>query len=1084
MGVVYLGIGWDGSQVAVKVLRPELADDQEFRSRFRREVSALMRVKGLCTVRVIEADTESAQPFMITEYAEGPSLAEYIDSYGLMGPDMLYGLATGLAEALTVIHAAGIVHRDFKPSNVILTGAGPKVIDFGIAQALDATSLTRTGMMVGSAGFMAPEQISGRPGPPTDIFVWGVTVAYAATGQPPFGTGDTHAVLYRVMHGDPDISGVPDPLRSLVAAALTKAPDQRPTARQLLDQLTSISMAPMATSPRIQESPTQTVLAQTWQQTGPGPSGPRPAGDDSRSNSSLLLEPAQSPGTPYPGTPYPGAASAGTPPPGTQPPGTQPPGTTPSTHPGAADGNPGRFSRRTAAIGTAALAAAAVAAAVVFAILPGHAPKEGPAANEGGPGTATPVAPNSLPTYPGQLARGVFQRIDRIVTSGSTMVTTGSQKTGDAVRQQFFVSTDAGQNWRLAPVQRPGGGQPPLGHEAIRIAGGQRGWMAFGDDAIWTSQDGQSWTLAGTRGITPRQSNDTINVVTNTPDGFLAAGYETTSAGSQAVTWTSRDGVTWQRLTAAQLGLQEPAGTPSGIDFAVSHGNATVITDRGAGVWLSTDSGAHWTPVTIPVDHGAQNAIRGVSFDGAGLIAVRPGRTASGASDGVAYFSQDGRTWQYAGTIAAAGGWSPDVVKGSDYGFVVVGRTRDQYVAYTSTGTGTKWLPTGSLGSTSSGPGFTPAVGPGGRVIAAGSTNSTRTNQQGLLIEADTAGHQQPVSLSSIPGGLVPEQTVSGVAVAGNEQVAVGSADGYPAVWRRVSDGPWTLVSSLTQVSAGTDLAELSAVTHGPHGWLAVGPGPLVLTSSDGTTWRSSSGITHDLAGVSAVQAASSPHGYVITGTVAEPGGAYSRDVWWSPDLVSWTKARDVNDTGGSSRVLAVAAGPAGFVSAGSHDKLPAVWTSSDGRTWTAASIPLPTGATAGVIQQVAVNGSHAVALGQQTTAHGVQPLAERSDDGGKTWQPVPFTAPGPGVSFTALTASGGGFTAAARFGSSGGTTAAAVWTSADGTSWARSSVSGLTDGGSHAITALAASGSAVTGIDSVQTQASQQFLVRSLPSG
>jgi serine/threonine protein kinase len=1054
MGVVYLGIGWDGSQVAVKVLRPELADDQEFRSRFRREVSALMRVKGLCTVRVIEADTESAQPFMITEYAEGPSLAEYIDSYGLIGPDMLYGLATGLAEALTVIHAAGIVHRDFKPSNVILTGAGPKVIDFGIAQALDATSLTGTGMMVGSAGFMAPEQISGRPGPPTDIFVWGVTVAYAATGQPPFGTGDTHAVLYRVMHGDPDISGVPDPLRSLVAAALTKDPDRRPTARQLLDQLTSISMAPMATSPRIQESPTQTVLAQTWQQTGLGPSGPRPAGEDSRSNGSLLLEPAQSRGT------------------------------TPSTHPGAADGNPGRFSRRTAAIGTAALAAAAVAAAVVFAILPGHTPKEGPAANEGGPGTATPVAPNSLPTYPGQLARGVFQRIHRVVTSGSTMVTTGSQKTGDAVRQQFFVSTDAGQNWRLAPVQRPGGGQPPLGHEATRIAGGQRGWMAFGDDAIWTSQDGQSWTLAGTRGITPRQSNDTINVVTNTPDGFLAAGYETTSAGSQAVTWTSRDGVTWQRLTAARLGLQEPAGTPSGIDFAVSRGNATVITDRGAGVWLSTDSGAHWTPVTIPVDHGAQNAISGVSFDGAGLIAVRPGRTASGASDGVAYFSQDGRTWQYAGTIAAAGGWSPDVVKGSDYGFVVVGRTRDQYVAYTSTGTGTKWLPTGSLGSTSSGPGFTPAVGPGGRVIAAGSTNSTRTSQQGLLIEADTAGHQQPVSLSSIPGGLVPEQTVSGVALAGNEQVAVGSADGYPAVWRRVSDGPWTLVSSLTQVSAGTDLAELSAVTHGPHGWLAVGPGPLVLTSSDGTTWRSSSGITHDLAGVSAVQAASGPHGYVITGTVAEPGGAHSRDVWWSPDLVSWTKARDVNDTGGSSRVLAVAAGPAGFVSAGSHDKLPAVWTSSDGRTWTAASTPLPTGATAGVIQQVAVNGSHAVALGQQTTAHGVQPLAERSDDGGKTWQPVPFTAPGPGVSFTALTVSGGGFTAAARFGSSGGTTAAAVWTSADGTSWARSSVSGLTDSGSHAITALAASGSAVTGIDSVQNQASQQFLVRSLPSG
>jgi hypothetical protein len=267
--------------------------------------------------------------------------------------------------------------------------------------------------------------------------------------------------------------------------------------------------------------------------------------------------------------------------------------------------------------------------------------------------------------------------------------------------------------------------------------------------------------------------------------------------------------VSWQRLTAAQLGLQEPGGTPQGIDFAASQGTATVITDRGAGVWLSTDSGAHWTPVTVPVDHGAQNSISGVSFDGAGLVLVRPGRTASGASDGVAYFSKDGRTWQYAGTIAAAGGWSPDAVKGGDYGFVVTGHTTDQYVAYTSTGTGTKWRPTGPLGSTSSGPGFTPAIGPGGNVIAAGKTNATRTNQQGLLIKADTAGHLEPVSLGSIQGGLIPEEAVNSVAVAGNEQVAVGSADGYPAVWRRVAAGPWSLVSALDQVSASTDLAGL-----------------------------------------------------------------------------------------------------------------------------------------------------------------------------------------------------------------------------------------------------------------------------------
>jgi hypothetical protein len=1065
MGVVYLGARRDGTQVAVKVLRPELADDQDFRRRFRREVSALMRVNGVCTVRVIEADTESPRPFMVTEYAEGPSLAEYIDSYGPLAPDMLYGLATGLAEALTVIHAVGLVHRDLKPSNVILTDVGPKVIDFGIAQALDATSMTQTGMMVGSSGFMAPEQISGRPGQQADIFVWGVTVAYAATGQSPFGTGDTHAVLYRVMYGEPDLAAVPEPLLTFVAAALAKDPDQRPTAHQLLDRLTSVP----AQSPRAYDSPTQTILSRTWQQTAPPASRIRPADEPRAAAGSLLLEPPP----PVPGRP------------GTVPPGTVPPGTVPPVPGGGMPrSRRGRLSRRTAAIGVSALAAAAVAVAVVLVVLRGHAPEQGPAANEGGPGGANPVAANTMPTYPGQLTRGVFHQIQRIVASGSTMVTTGSLKTGDAVRQQFFVSSDAGRNWHLAPVQLPGGGQPPLGHEAVRIAGGPRGWMAFGDHSIWTSPDGQAWTLAGTRGITPRQPDDVINVVTSTPDGFLAAGYEATSAGSQATVWTSHDGLNWQRLTAAQLGLLTSGTTAQAIDFATAHGTATVITDRGSGIWMSNDSGAHWTPVTVPVDHGARDAISGVSFDGAGFVLVRPGLTASGASDGVAYFSADGRTWQYAGTIAPAGGWTPDVVKGSDYGFVVTGHTGQHYVAYTSTGTGTKWLPTGPLGSTSDGGPLTPAVGPGGNVIAAGSTNSTKTSQEALLIKADTAGDRQQVPLSAIPGGLIPEEAVRSLAVSGNEQIAAGSADGYPAVWRRVSEGGWSLVSSLGQVSADPGLAGLSAVTHGSHGWLAVGPGPFVLTSADGKNWQPAQTIMRDLAGVSAVQAAAGPRGYVITGTVAQPGGGYSRDVWWSPDLVNWTRAHDVNETTGSNQVHAVAAGPSGFVSAGAHERLPVAWTSPDGRTWTAVLLPLPAGASAGVIQQVAVNGNHAVALGQQTTAQGVLPLAEQSDDGGQTWHPVPFSAPGPGVSFTALTAGAGGFTATARFSTSGGTMGAAVWTSTEGKNWTRSQVGGLTGGGSHNLTALAASGRAVTGIDSVQAQASQQFVVRRLTAG
>jgi serine/threonine protein kinase len=272
MGVVYLAETGDGQPVAVKVLRPELADNPEFRTRFGREVTALTRIQGMCTVRVIEADTEAPKPFLVTEYADGPSLSEYVDAHGPLDPRMLYGLATGLAEALTAIHAAGIVHRDLKPSNVLLTAAGPKVIDFGIAQALDTTSLTRTGITVGSAGFMAPEQIMGRAGTAADIFTWAVTVAFAASGKAPFGTGASDAIMYRIMHAAPDISAVPPGLLPLVEAGLAKDPQARPAAPQLLAQLTNTAARPSAGY----ENPTQTILAQNWHAPATGPAGPAP----------------------------------------------------------------------------------------------------------------------------------------------------------------------------------------------------------------------------------------------------------------------------------------------------------------------------------------------------------------------------------------------------------------------------------------------------------------------------------------------------------------------------------------------------------------------------------------------------------------------------------------------------------------------------------------------------------------------------------------------------------------------------------------------------------------------------------------
>lgn len=286
MGVVYLGVAGDGSHVAVKMLRPELSDDNQFRARFRREVASLTRVHGICTVRVIEADTESPRPFLVTEYVSGPSLAEHVGAAGPLQPAMLQGLATGLAEALTAIHEAGVVHRDLKPANVLLTPAGPKVIDFGIAQSLDSTAVTRAGITVGSPGFMAPEQITGRAGQAADIFTWGLTIAYAAKGEPPFGTGPADAILYRILHDSPDVAAVPPELRPLVAAALARYPDERPTARALLAQLTSEA----AHTHIPDEVPTQLVLSRTWLL--PAGSSPEPAKPRRLSRPGVILSSA------------------------------------------------------------------------------------------------------------------------------------------------------------------------------------------------------------------------------------------------------------------------------------------------------------------------------------------------------------------------------------------------------------------------------------------------------------------------------------------------------------------------------------------------------------------------------------------------------------------------------------------------------------------------------------------------------------------------------------------------------------------------------------------------------------------------
>ncbi|WP_261571049.1 serine/threonine-protein kinase [Frankia gtarii] len=241
MGVVYYGTA-AGTPVAVKVIRADLAGDAEFRARFRREITLMRRVVGTCTARVVDADPDADPPYLAVEYLPGPTLAARIQAQGPMEPEIVRTLAVGLAEALIAIHTAGVVHRDLKPGNVLLTASGPKVVDFGIATAADMTSLTRTGAAIGSPAYMSPEQIAGvAVGPPTDVFAWACTVAFAATGRPPFGHGPTDAVLFRIRHDPPDLANVPVELRDLLSAALAKDPQHRPDARGLLRQMLVLS---------------------------------------------------------------------------------------------------------------------------------------------------------------------------------------------------------------------------------------------------------------------------------------------------------------------------------------------------------------------------------------------------------------------------------------------------------------------------------------------------------------------------------------------------------------------------------------------------------------------------------------------------------------------------------------------------------------------------------------------------------------------------------------------------------------------------------------------------------------------------
>jgi ABC-type transport system substrate-binding protein len=236
-GIVYLGSRPDGRQVAVKLLRTSFTTDAKARAYFAKELAAAQRVQPFCTAAILDADIAGATPYIVSEYVEGPSLREVVERHGPQSGPALDQLAVGTVNALVAIHRAGIVHRDLKPNNILLAADGPRVIDFGIARALDAT-FSMTSGIVGTPAYMAPEQLNGQPlTPAVDVFAWGVVMTYAANGHPAFGQDTLGVIINRILHAEPDLGRLSGPLRGVVAACLAKDPGARPTAEAVLAAL-------------------------------------------------------------------------------------------------------------------------------------------------------------------------------------------------------------------------------------------------------------------------------------------------------------------------------------------------------------------------------------------------------------------------------------------------------------------------------------------------------------------------------------------------------------------------------------------------------------------------------------------------------------------------------------------------------------------------------------------------------------------------------------------------------------------------------------------------------------------------------
>ncbi|MEV8635974.1 protein kinase [Streptosporangium sp. NPDC051023] len=421
MGTVYLATAPTGRPVAVKVIKPEVAVEDGFAARFHAEVRNARRVASFCTAQVLDnGNAADGRPYMVTEYIAGTPLSRQISTYGALEPAPLHGVALGVAAALAAIHVAGVVHRDLKPANVVLSMSGPRVIDFGIARALDSThGFTRSGEVLGSPGWWAPEQVRGlEVTPAADVFAWGCLVAYAGNGRHPYGRGDMITMATRLLNSPPDLGTLPAPLDELARRATAMDPRERPTAQDLLIALVGgdISTPPATTTP--EDPPTLIsgdMLSESWRP----PANVEP--DSTQVLSSLRARTSPAPLSPAVPNPPPADASQPSP-----------------SKPGTASARQAR--RRWLLAGLAVTAALAVTVAVLVRAGEGTGGGTPPVTTTTGgatdvgrriatgsliedPQLIIPRGPRcGLPSYEGTTARG------RLCVIGMTLLNTGGKE--------------------------------------------------------------------------------------------------------------------------------------------------------------------------------------------------------------------------------------------------------------------------------------------------------------------------------------------------------------------------------------------------------------------------------------------------------------------------------------------------------------------------------------------------------------------------------------------------------------------------------------------------------------------------------